>query len=72
LKSAAKQLVDQLSGQAQLMKQISKPVQFSLVPFAASVNIGAANKDAAWMDRDGISPIQHENFDWTTMDQSHS
>ncbi|PBB19002.1 hypothetical protein CK219_16980 [Mesorhizobium sp. WSM4313] len=72
LKSAAKQLVDQLSGQAQLMKQISKPVQFSLVPFAASVNIGPANSTAAWMDQDGISPIQHENFDWTTMTQGNS
>ncbi|WP_217569955.1 pilus assembly protein [Mesorhizobium sp. GbtcB19] len=72
LKSAAKQLVDQLSGQAQLMKQVSKPVQFSLVPFAASVNIGTGNSTAAWMDQDGISPIQHENFDWTTMTQGNS
>jgi len=72
LKSAAKQLVDQLAGQAQLMKQVSKPVQFSLVPFAASVNVGAANASATWMDQDGISPIQHENFDWTTMNQANS
>ncbi|TPI17998.1 pilus assembly protein [Mesorhizobium sp. B4-1-1] len=72
LKSAAKQLVDQLAGQAQLMKQVSKPVQFSLVPFAASVNIGSANAGAIWMDQDGISPIQHENFDWTTMTQANS
>ncbi|TPL40091.1 pilus assembly protein [Mesorhizobium sp. B2-4-6] len=72
LKSAAKQLVDQLAGQAQLMKQVSKPVQFSLVPFAASVNIGSANAGATWMDQDGISPIQHENFDWTTMTQANS
>ncbi|CDX11056.1 conserved exported hypothetical protein [Mesorhizobium sp. ORS 3324] len=72
LKSAAKQLVDQLAGQAQLMRQVTKPVQFSLVPFAASVNVGPANATAAWMDQNGISPIQHENFDWTTMDQSHS
>ena len=44
LKDAAKQLVDQLAGQAQLMKQVTKPVQFSLVPFAASVNVGAATR----------------------------
>ncbi|TIO74833.1 MAG: hypothetical protein E5X74_26130 [Mesorhizobium sp.] len=72
LKGAAKQLVDQLAGQAQLMKQVSKPVQFSLVPFAASVNVGPANEKAAWMDQDGISPIQHENFDWTTLSQANN
>ncbi|WP_281405635.1 MULTISPECIES: TadE/TadG family type IV pilus assembly protein [unclassified Mesorhizobium] len=67
LKSAAKQLVDQLAGQAQLMKQVSKPVQFSLVPFAASVNVGPTYQGAAWLDPFGISPIQHENFNWATM-----
>ncbi|RWB54814.1 pilus assembly protein [Mesorhizobium sp.] len=72
LKGAAKQLVDQLAGQAQLMKQVSKPVQFSLVPFAASVNVGPANEYASWMDTKGISPIHHENFDWTTMSQTAS
>lgn len=72
LKGAAKQLVDQLAGQAQLMKQVSKPVQFSLVPFAASVNVGPANEYASWMDPKGISPIHHENFDWTTMSQTAS
>lgn len=72
LKDAAKQLVDQLSAQAQQMKQIEKPVQFSLVPFAASVNVGPANADAAWMDTTGISPIHHENFDWTTLSSSRN
>ncbi|MBN9218401.1 MAG: TadE/TadG family protein [Mesorhizobium sp.] len=72
LKSAAKQLVDQLAGEAQQMRQISNPVQFSLVPFAASVNVGAGNASAAWMDTTGISPIHHENFDWTTMSSSYS
>ncbi|WP_258052441.1 pilus assembly protein [Mesorhizobium sp. INR15] len=72
LKDAAKQLVDQLAGQAQQMKQVSKPVQFSLVPFAASVNVGPTNADATWMDTAGVSPIQHENFDWTTMSSSYS
>jgi Flp pilus assembly protein TadG len=70
LKDAAKQLVDQLAAQAQQMKQIQKPVQFSLVPFAASVNVGPTNADATWMDTTGISPIHHENFDWTTLSRS--
>ncbi|WP_027054937.1 TadE/TadG family type IV pilus assembly protein [Mesorhizobium erdmanii] len=64
LKSAAKQLVDQLAGQAQMMRQVTRPVQFSLVPFAASVNVGPDNASAAWMDTTGISPIHHENFGW--------
>lgn len=67
LKTAAKQLVDTLALQAQQMKQVSKPVQFSLVPFAASVNVGPTHDQEGWMDQDGISPIQHEDFDWTTM-----
>ena len=67
LKSASKQLVDTLAGQAALMKQLSKPVQFALVPFSASVNIGPDKATASWMDQDGISPVSHENFDWTTM-----
>lgn len=66
LKAAAKQLVDTISVRATQMKQVVKPVQFGLVPFAASVNVGPANASAAWMDIDGISPIHHENFDWST------
>lgn len=65
LKDAAKELVDTLSGQASQMKQVSKPVQFGVVPFAASVNIGSQYKTASWMDTEGRSPIHHENFDWT-------
>eukprot|EP01035_Chromulina_nebulosa_P063938 gene63938-87438_t len=41
-------------------------------PFAASVNVGPANALAPWMDTTGISPIHHENFDWTTMSSSYS
>jgi Flp pilus assembly protein TadG len=72
LKDASKQLVDTLAAQANQMKQVPKPVQFSLVPFAASVNIGADKASEAWMDTDGISPIHHENFDWSTMSSSYS
>ena len=66
LKKASKQLIDTLAKQAGAMKQISKPVQVSLVPFAASVNVGPDNSEATWMDTRGISPIHHENFDWST------
>ncbi|HEV7255837.1 MAG TPA: TadE/TadG family type IV pilus assembly protein [Mesorhizobium sp.] len=64
LKEAAKQLVDTIAAEAAGMKQVSKPVQFGVVPFAASVNVGSGNANAAWMDVDGISPVHHENFDW--------
>lgn len=67
LKTAAKQLVETLAGQAAQIKQVEKPVQFSLVPFAASVNVGPTNASATWMDTDGRSPVHHENFDWSTM-----
>jgi len=68
LKSAAKQLVETLSKQAAQIKQVAKPVQFSLVPFAASVNVGPENAGADWMDTEGLSPVHHENFDWSTLD----
>jgi Flp pilus assembly protein TadG len=67
LKIAAKQLVDTLALQAAQIKQVDKPVQFSLVPFAASVNVGPQNAGAAWMDAKGLSPVHHENFDWSTL-----
>ncbi|MDX8438210.1 pilus assembly protein [Mesorhizobium australafricanum] len=72
LKSAAKQLVDQLAGQAQLMKQVSNSVQFSVVPFAASVNVGPANAGASWMDTTGVSPLDQENLDWSTLTSANS
>jgi Flp pilus assembly protein TadG len=68
LKAAAKQLVDTLVLQAAQIKQVDKPVQFALVPFAASVNVGPENADAAWMDVEGLSPTHQENFDWSTLD----
>ncbi|RUW30978.1 pilus assembly protein, partial [Mesorhizobium sp. M1A.F.Ca.IN.020.06.1.1] len=67
LKQAAKQLVDTLAQQAAQIKQIDKPVQFSLVPFAASVNVGPDNDNASWMDVYGLSPVANENFDWSTL-----
>ena len=70
LKTAAKQLVDTLALQAAQIKQVAKPVQFSLVPFAASVNIGPENAGAAWIDVEGLSPVHQENFDWSTLDEA--
>ncbi|WP_296746053.1 pilus assembly protein [Mesorhizobium sp.] len=67
LKKAATELVNMLALQAGQMRQVDRPVQFSLVPFSASVNVGPSNKDKAWMDQDGISPIHHEDFDWSQM-----
>ena len=67
LKAAAKQLVETLSLQANMIKQVDRPVQFALVPFAASVNVGPANAGAMWMDVEGLSPVHHENFDWSTL-----
>ncbi|MGD9916090.1 MAG: pilus assembly protein TadG-related protein, partial [Rhizobiaceae bacterium] len=67
LKAAAKQLVDTLAQQAAQIKQIDRPVQFSLVPFAASVNVGPGNAGASWMDTEGLSPVHHESFDWSTV-----
>lgn len=67
LKDAAKELVSTLSQQAGSMKQINAPVQFGVVPFAASVNVGTKYKNASWMDTEGRSSIHHENFDWSDM-----
>ena len=71
LKAAAKQLVTTLAAQATQMKQVDKPVQFALVPFSASVNVGPDNDDKSWMDTTGISPVHHENFDWSTMNEAN-
>jgi hypothetical protein len=67
LKAAAKELIKTLADQAILIKQVDKPVQFSLVPFSASVNVGPENDGASWMDVDGLSPVHQENFDWSTI-----
>ncbi|KXF79486.1 hypothetical protein ATN84_02100 [Paramesorhizobium deserti] len=63
LKSAAIQLVENMAGQATQVTRLDKPVQFSVVPFAGSVNVGPENEFATWMDRNGRSSIHYENFD---------
>jgi hypothetical protein len=67
LRTASKELVETLAKQASQMKQIEKPVQFALVPFSASVNIGPDKDEKDWVDTLGVSPIHHENLDWTNM-----
>jgi Flp pilus assembly protein TadG len=37
-------------------------VKVGVVPFAASVNVGADNIGAFWMDTTGVSPVHFENF----------
>jgi Flp pilus assembly protein TadG len=71
LKAAAKELVTTLSKQAAHMKQISKPVQFGLVPFASAVNVGPQHATASWMDLEGRSTIHHENFNWASLTASN-
>ncbi|MEM9332182.1 MAG: pilus assembly protein TadG-related protein [Pseudomonadota bacterium] len=63
LKTEAKALVDTIFNSSQLTT-LPDPVQFSLVPFAGTVNIGTNNQNRNWMDRRGWSPVHHENFDW--------
>ncbi len=70
LKAAAIELVETIAEQGEDIAQVEKPVQFALVPFAASVNVGPAYKTAAWMDTQGRSPIHHENFNWGSMSSS--
>ena len=41
----------------------SDKVQIGLVPFAASVNVGPANANAAWIDAGAQSSLHSENFD---------
>jgi hypothetical protein len=58
LKEAAHALVDEL------VKATDDPkdLRISLVPFSQTVNVGAANKDAAWIDSGGRSSIHDDIF----------
>ncbi|MFC5386020.1 pilus assembly protein TadG-related protein [Aquamicrobium segne] len=66
LKKAADELITTMVQQADSVKQLEKPIQFAVVPFAASVNVGKDNKNEPWMDTRGVSPIHHENFNWAS------
>lgn len=65
LKTAAKNFVTTME-QAQARSIQADAIKIALVPFAATVNVGPANRTAAWMDRDAISPINNEIFTYNT------
>ncbi len=44
----------------------STRVAMGIIPFAASVNVGAGNANAAWMDTTGASSLHYEDFSSTT------
>lgn len=67
LKTASKDLVKDLIAEGVKITNSSTAVKFSVVPFSASVNVGADKKTETWMDQNGISPIHHENLNWGTM-----
>lgn len=57
LKTAAKDLIDQLKTAA----KNDGDVYISIIPFAKDVNVGKANKNAAWLRWDGQSDTWDEN-----------
>ncbi|PWK75516.1 TadE/TadG family type IV pilus assembly protein [Aminobacter sp. AP02] len=71
LRAASTQLVARMAEQASAMRQINEPVRFGVVPFAASVNIAPDTDSKPWLDTDGLSPIHHENFDWSKMTRAN-
>ncbi len=66
MKAAAKKLVTDMIVLGAKIQQTNDPVKFSVVPFSASVNVGAQNANASWMDNRGVSPIHHEHLNWGT------
>lgn len=58
LKVAAESLVNVVYTGAESEGQMS----VSVVPFAGSVNVGAGNRGATWMDNEGASPLDKENM----------
>ncbi|MDM8345375.1 Tad domain-containing protein [Pseudochrobactrum sp. sp1633] len=70
LRKAATDLVNKLATQAKQITYVNNPVQFSLVPFDAAVNVGPENASASWMDHSGVSPIHYENFTMPALNKS--
>ena len=62
LKVAANDLVDTLFALNQSNPQ-PDPIRIAVVPFSASVNVGAGNANAGWMDTQGLAPNAILNFD---------
>jgi len=63
LKTAARDLINSLFELNSSNPQ-PDPVKVAIIPFAASVNIGANNANQSWMDQDGASPVAGINHDW--------
>ncbi len=62
LKTAAKALSETLLDINDVSEKKDR-VKLGLVPFTSFVNVGAGNKTASWMDREGRSPIHWTNFE---------
>ncbi len=66
MRTAAADLVDDLFDSA-AGASLRDPVQFSLVPFSGTVNVGGLgheNLAGDFIDTNGFSPINNENLDW--------
>ncbi|MDJ0612250.1 MAG: TadE/TadG family protein [Rhizobiaceae bacterium] len=71
LRTEAKNLVDIVHNSASLSTLVD-PVQFSIVPFSGTVNIGTNNRNESWLDQRGYADPHHENFDWDTYRTNNS
>lgn len=63
LRDASQKLVEQMLSPYPQANSVD-PVRISVVPFAASVNVGANNATAPWMDVGGLSQSNKDDFDW--------
>jgi von Willebrand factor type A domain len=61
LKTAAKNLTGIMFAGAEGTEKI----KIGIVPFAGSVNVGASNRTASWIDDDGSSSLHYENVSET-------
>ena len=61
-KVAATNFINKLNAAA-VASKAADALKISLVPFSTTVNVGAGNRYAAWLDQTGASSIHRENFD---------
>jgi len=66
LKQAARDLVDIMFGD----EDTPELLKFALVPFSASVNVGAQNRNSGWIDVNGANSLHGINFDQGNPDPS--
>jgi Flp pilus assembly protein TadG len=60
---ASQKAAGELMDEFQKKPETSARTKFSITPFSLTVNVGAHNRDALWMDREGRSSIHWQNFD---------